>query len=390
LASVRWARIDACLEAADVRGAKADAEHLEAAASGSYARHAVWTRVADAFAARGHLVDAASLFERALRYAPDSPEAVAGLARSLRAVGQDRRALDLLARAAALAERAGRQTHAVELDLARGLAEIASDLPSAVARVRAIPPGVPEAFEARLLEGRWRAALGDFAGASIALGRLRDAVELVPSARGDVALTLAGLMAEAAEIEEKERGDLLAALRHLGVAIRLAPRNRTLAAAFRRVSEEVEQSGRRPDARTVATPAGDDSFAAEEMRGDEVAAGSAPLDDGYAADTDTPPELSERDLEDEALVERLTNRVRADPGDHAAAVELSDALTRLGRDLDLLALLSARIEEGSDEARRDFEPRRRAVLARLARTAREAGRVSEAELYEMMLRSDDS
>jgi polyhydroxyalkanoate synthesis repressor PhaR len=35
-----------------------------------------------------------------------------------------------------------------------------------------------ESFEARLLEGRWRAELGDAAGAAQALGRLRDAVEI--------------------------------------------------------------------------------------------------------------------------------------------------------------------------------------------------------------------
>src|SRR5262249_46649160 len=38
LAPVRWARLEACLDVADVRTAKADAEHLEAAASGSHAR----------------------------------------------------------------------------------------------------------------------------------------------------------------------------------------------------------------------------------------------------------------------------------------------------------------------------------------------------------------
>src|SRR5262249_4307838 len=151
-------------------------------------------------------------------------EAVAGLARPLRALGQDRRALDLLARAAALAARRGKSARAEELDLARGLAEVVGDLPAAVARVRAIPPGGPHAFEARLLEGGWRAALGDLGGASGALGRLRDAVELVPTVSGDAAGSLAALLVEAADIEERLRGDVFAAQRHLGVALRLAPR----------------------------------------------------------------------------------------------------------------------------------------------------------------------
>src|SRR6185369_2027983 len=137
----RWARLEARLLLADIRGARADADHLEAAARGAEARHAVWRRAADAFLARGLVAEAGALFERALRYAPDSADAVLGLARSLRAAGQDRRALDLFARAAALAARSGRAVPAAEMELARGLAEIASDRPAAIARVRAIPPG---------------------------------------------------------------------------------------------------------------------------------------------------------------------------------------------------------------------------------------------------------
>ena len=65
-------------------------------------------------------------------------------------------------------------------------------------------------------------------------------------------------------------------------------------------------------------------------------------------------------------------------------MRLADALARLGRDLELFALLSARIEEGGDEVRHELWPRRREVLARLADVARAEGRPSEAELYEMM------
>ena len=68
-------------------------------------------------------------------------------------------------------------------------------------------------------------------------------------------------------------------------------------------------------------------------------------------------------------------------------MELADTLERLGRDSDLLALLSARMDEGSEEERREALPRRRDVLMRLASEARAAGRASEAELYEMMAAS---
>ena len=54
-----------------------------------------------------------------------------------------------------------------------------------------------------------------------------------------------------------------------------------------------------------------------------------------------------------------------------------------------LALVSARMDEGSAEERRTLAPRRRTVLVRLAAKARAAGNVSEAELYESMLAPDE-
>jgi hypothetical protein len=68
-------------------------------------------------------------------------------------------------------------------------------------------------------------------------------------------------------------------------------------------------------------------------------------------------------------------------------MELANVLERLGRDLDLLALLSARMEEGSEAERVETLPRRREVLLRLARAARASGRASEADLYEAMAAS---
>ena len=378
----RWARLEVRLDLADLRGAKADIDHLEAAARGADARHAVFRRAADAFLARGFLVDSASLFERALRYAPDNVDAVIGLARSLRAAGRDRRALDLFARAVALAGRQGAPAHAAELELGRALAELTGDRPAAVARVRAIPPGLPESFEARFLEGRWRAELGDLAGASLAFGRLRDAVDLAPELDADRRSSIAAMLVEAAAIEERERSDYHATQRLLGLALRLRPRDRAVAAEFRRVATLALS----PVAALAPTPR---AAWAPPAPPSEI----SPIPPPIAFEPDEPDEPDEpidldeptdTSAEDEALAQKLTDRLRGDPDDHAIAMELAAVLERLGRDLDLLSLLSARMDEGDDDARAEVAPLRRAVLLRLARAARDEGRASEAELYEMM------
>ncbi len=97
-----------------------------------------------------------------------------------------------------------------------------------------------------------------------------------------------------------------------------------------------------------------------------------------------PEEEAYDEADDERLVVELTDRVRADPRDHAAAMKLAGALERLGRDLDLVALYSARLDEGDEDERREVAPLRRAELLRMAATGRAEGRVEEAELYEMM------
>jgi tetratricopeptide (TPR) repeat protein len=318
----------------------------------------VWRRAAEAFCGRGHFAEARDLFERALRYAPDDPEAVTGLGRALRAAGQGRRAVDVFARAVALAARAGTPSPGAEIELARSLAEVAGDRPAAVARVRAIPPGLPESAEARFLEGRWRTELGDVAGAGIAFGRLRDAVELFP--REPEGSALAAMLVEAAELEERERADLHAAQRDLGLAIRLRPRDPAIASRFRRVAAQVAGRASIKEAPPPVPPPVH-----------ETAPAPAP-----------PP--SDHAIDDERLAQELTDRLRADPRDHATAMELAGALERLGHDLDLLALLSARLDEGTPDQRRQVLPLRRAVLLRLASEARAAGRASEGELYELM------
>jgi tetratricopeptide (TPR) repeat protein len=491
LPDARWARLEGRLTAADPRAALADAEHLEAAVRGSRARHDVARRAARAFLAAGFSTEALRLFERALRYVPDDAEAVAGLARALAAQGSTRRALDLFARALSLAERAGAPTSAVAVDLAKALVDVASDRPAAIARVRSVPASAPEAPEARLLEARWRAELGDVAGAGLALGRLRDQIERDPTltagppapgtAAAARAIALAALLSEAASIDERARDDLAGAQRDLALAMRLAPRDARLQTAFRRIARaaaarpatsrpfaagppmpapprrasaamrarapsplppiptpppsvdlgveipavtpqpvlddrdlgsdlEVELPTMRPgvlplpslrerpaapyvhEARAPAADSSTGEAAHHAGSPDEDATPHAPLSDEATphvppAEEHEPPaeELEDAHAEDEALAEELAARLRANPRDRATVLALCDVLDRLGRDLDLLALLSARMDEGDEDERRTLAPSRRAVLARLATRARAAGNASEAELYEMML-----
>jgi predicted O-linked N-acetylglucosamine transferase (SPINDLY family) len=88
---------------------------------------------------------------------------------------------------------------------------------------------------------------------------------------------------------------------------------------------------------------------------------------------------------DELLIAELSDRLRADPNDVATVRALAAALERTARDHELLALLSARIEEGPAELRAELEPRRRAALERLRQRAVAAGKHDEAALYALML-----
>jgi tetratricopeptide (TPR) repeat protein len=234
VASVRWARFAARVEWGDEAGALADAESLEAAADGAAQRHQVLIQAAGQLVARGATRAAGQLFERALRYAPDDAEATYGLARALAGQGKQERALVLLQRAIELGEAKGMVPAAALLELARLMAERLGDYPQAIARIVQIPANAECGMEALALEGRWRAALGDLRGASLAFGRLRDACERTGKARA-----LPGAVAwltEAAEFESHSLGDLAAAERHLASALHLAPRNPRIRRLYRRTA----------------------------------------------------------------------------------------------------------------------------------------------------------
>jgi hypothetical protein len=86
----------------------------------------------------------------------------------------------------------------------------------------------------------------------------------------------------------------------------------------------------------------------------------------------------------EERVEVLSQRLRADPRDQATAEELGELLELLGRDLELLALLSARVEDADEDQVPELHQARRLVLLRLAEKTRAEGREDEAQLYESM------
>jgi hypothetical protein len=82
-----------------------------------------------------------------------------------------------------------------------------------------------------------------------------------------------------------------------------------------------------------------------------------------------------------ARVEELTAQLRARPEDDAVVDELSRLLTALDRGFDLLALLSARLEDAPPETRARLLPRQRRVLGSLAEEADRDGRAAEAAVF---------
>ena len=234
------------LERGDSEGALADAEHLEAMTRGARGKHEKNLRAARAFFKAGFVREARRCFERALRYAPDDARATAGLARALLESGLRERATTLLARAVALSERGGQPDADALIDLAQVLASDLKDLPQAIARVRQVSAASPRHVEARRLEARWRADLGDIAGASLAYGRMREAIEL----SHDVPANAASFLVEAADFERNAERDVLAAERHLAVAVRVAPRDPNVADRYRAIAAEaleLQKKRRRED-----------------------------------------------------------------------------------------------------------------------------------------------
>lgn len=344
------ARVDAAIRAGRLDSARADVQRLEALAPTAREKHAILRSAADAYLAAGAPGEAAKLYERAVLFAPDDPLAIGGLGRSFVALGRYGRGAQLLQRAVDRAPDA----HALVLELARVVADRLEDLPAAIARAHAVPSEAPEGIEARRLEARFRARLGDWAGASLGYARMRARIE--DAARRD----LVPWLAEAAAFEETTRNDLAAAQRHLVTAVGLAPDSEPLRAALARLS-----SSRRKEDDEGARDDGPTQVKLPEPRGEDAPTQARELTDEEA----------------ELRADELTRRLQADPTSAAVADELATLLARLGRSMELLALLSARLEEASAEERERLIPGQRAVLERLAHEAEAQGKRDEAALF---------
>jgi cellulose synthase operon protein C len=333
LAELRWERGEKRLARGRIADARADFQELEAMSEGSHARYTTLRRAADIHRAQGLRMEAAALYERALLYRPDDAETLAGLGAAIAAEGRPARGATLLVRAIEIAGQPW-----MELELAKILADRLGDRPAAIARIRSVPDEAPEATEARGLEGRWRAALGDLGGASLAFARLRE--------RAGREAAAVPWLDEAARFEET-RGELARAQVHLGAALAIEPANEALASRYRAIGEAIAQAA------------------------------------GVRPPPEPPPESAPAPEEDEARIEALTQQLQGDPSNDRIVDELVLRLTRLGRSMELLALLSARLEDAPPERRDELLPRHREVLERLETEARAAGRDGEADLFKM-------
>ncbi|MBS2015904.1 MAG: hypothetical protein JST00_23655 [Deltaproteobacteria bacterium] len=376
VAELRWERARRRLAAGRLADARVDFQELEALAHGARDRHDVLRRAADTYREIGLGGDAAILYERALLYRPEDPLALAGLGAAIAGEGRAARGAAILAHAIELADKRGIPSAWMHLELGRVLGEVLGDRPAAVARLRAVPDDAPEAIAARGLEGRLRARLGDVAGASLAFARLRERAGREPSA-------LAWLE-EAARFEE-ERGDLAAAQRHLASAISIAPNDLVLEARYRALGEALARRAGVSLPREAAPPA-PPAAVPEPVVPFAVTAPTPTLAPIPAPAPSAPVSLAAESTDDagaEARVEALTRTLQGDPTNDAVVDELVVLLTRLGRSMDLLALLSARLEDAPAERRDALLPRHREVLATLEREARAAGRDAEAELFKL-------
>jgi cellulose synthase operon protein C len=390
--TARWLRVTRRLQLGRLDDALADVEHLEAMARGGPVRHAVWLRAGRAWHAAGLSSHAGPLFERALRFVPDDARALAGLGAALVGEGKAERGVAVLERALAVAATRGEATAGILLDLGRALADRLDDVPTAVARVSAIPSDAVEALTARGLEGRWRARLGDLAGAALAFARLRE-LSASRAEGGDDAegRAVAAFLREASDFERARRHDLYAAQRHLAAALRLSPRDPELLYAYRETGALIaRQAAGASTAGRWEPPLADPDDEAREVSlsfdgpEDVSATHRTLLSDRPPLDLSFPAEI---DASIAGRIDDLTRRLQADPSDDAVADELARILEQAGRGHDLVALLSARLEDATPERRTVLAPRARSALERLARQAEAAGRLDEAALYRSAMES---
>ena len=386
-----------------VNDALADVEHVEAIAEGARAKYEVWRRAGEMWRAAGLASDSATLFERALRYAPDDPEALAGLGAALvddasratpglvagagarspsplsaRASQRATRGAALLARAVNLGEARGDDVSGMTINLARALADALGDRPAAESRAfaqfrnrratrspRARSKGDGERRSATSLEHRWR-------GRARAIWRARGSRE-TPAGQNEVdpATPSPPRDGSARRPTSSARSvmttrPLSGTLRLRSACVRATPHRARRTVTFARVSpaprspSPLRAPSRPPRART-----------------------RAPLRRRRCSRPSPWPRpcYPRTKLVSLGASKNLTRMLQGDPTRDDVVDELIPLLQRLDRTMELFALLSGQLEDASPERRAKLLPTQRAVLTRLEEDARAAGRESEASLF---------
>lgn len=365
-AQARWARFSLRQHQGDVNGALADAEHLEAAARGSGNKHRVLLEAARALEANGYVGPARRLYERALRYLPTDAQATLGLARAFARDGHGARALVLLQRAAEQSAEVEPLYSEIQLELGRLLADSGSELALAVARVRRVNGPARLVVPARALEARWRSQLGDQPGASLAFGRMRDAIELAqgPEPGWVDWLLEAGHWA-------RQQGDLLGAERYLVAAEKVRPNLREVRQARALLASELV-GAQRARVEPQATP--------EFVPSAEASAPQVGHEALAAADTAYEPAPDSEDLElrAERLKQELIVTGRLPDAQFKTLVQ---DLLSLARGPELHALLMGRYEDAVGDERQVLREMLTWALSRLADEAERVGAFDDAGLY---------
>lgn len=393
--ALRWRRAQLHLKQGRSEQCIEDLGLLEAGARGSARRFDVCLRGGRMLMEARLAREARGYFDRALRYCPRSAQASAELARAFFATGDGLRGVGLLARAVSLMQNENAPDPAVILELATAIAEHTADLPAAVYQARRVPFGVAQTIGARALEGRWRNQLGDIAGASHAFAQARQAATHLPLAT--VTDNVAWLV-EAARFEFEVRRDPKTAKAHAMMALRASPRDTNILALFREIATAQQQAESHhesapADVHNHAPDTPDESADSHGIT-NVVAPESEPNADdtsevGVENSVEFNAELLEQQIQIEQRIDQLTDQVRSNPNDNDAVMELCAHLFDAGRLMDLLALVSARLEEITQEHMRErlMELRANALRA-LIRVCNEEGRTGEAEMYELLLQGD--
>lgn len=390
----RWERFRARVLLGDVNGAVADAEHLEAGARGTDARHLVLVRAATELTNAGFVDAAGKLFERSLRYIPSDPRSSFGVALSLMEAGKHERAVVLLQRTIELASEDEELLAQANLALARLLADHAADLPAAIARVRRVAGLSRTAVDARAFEAVWRARLGDVAGATLGFSRASEVIAACPDV---LPVRAAFWLKQAADFCVEQLGDDASAERYLTQALRFLPKDPAIAQAYRTTAARLAGATRQMRAQSAGSSTSDKdtnlaTFQVPDVRDEpsarEHGVPDAPRAVEAAGETSVTWEHVALDDEEvnEQRVEVLKSQLMTSPGAAAQVVdELVARLHVLTRDEEAYALLRAQYDDAEGAERTQLAHALGRVVRALVQTAQEQGRAEDAELYSLVL-----